>query len=404
MAYAPEHFGRARIKKQTGWATAESSFAAAEDLAITGDLAGPSLTRSVIADDAITNDHVASRRTAGGKLPVDYALTGALQGWSAATPEGNPTEHGDALLAYLALGGAGSHGYRTDLAEASGGSTTTKIGVTDSTGALAGYAILVPLAAGGHGIGWIRSINAATTPHEITISPLPSAPATTGSVLGSRTVWLTRDQCADGATLQLFGGEATAAARLVGLGVTGLTYDLSPSDAPTYQVDTRSTTWILATSGGDALDEAATLPLVPSAQGEYGARLRLAAADFCVTAATLTIEIEASDAKCHDAETGASRILRGRVTMRLEVTVQLDDDIWVFAGAGGAAQHLQLDISTTPGRAFSVRMPAAVRAVSDEPASADGMRGVTMVFEGGPSTYDTGTTRPANAPGALAWL
>jgi len=148
----------------------------------------------------------------------------------------------------------------------------------------------------------------------------------------------------------------------------------------------------------------ATLPLVPSAQGEYGARLRIASADLCVTAATLTVEIEASDGPCHTAETGAGRILRGRVTARLEVTAQLADDHWVFAGAGGTPQHLQLDISTTPGRAFSLRMPAAVRAVSDEPASADGMRGVTMVFEGGPSTYDAAGARPANAPLALAWL
>jgi hypothetical protein len=266
---------------------------------------------------------------------------------------------------------------------------------------LVGDALLIPLAAGGNSWGWVTGVNAATTPHEITVTTLAGAPDTTGAIFGARVAYLTTAPSPSALGLQWLGPDAAAAARLVGLSASRYMIDLSPGQEVRFEADTLSLYGLADNTGGPPLPQTPIFPQIPDAIGANGGRLLLGGSVYCVQRAVLTVEAQQVASRCHSATSGRSAHLRAGPTMTLEVDILVDDDHADQPDPGYKPGLLQLDVSTTPGRAVSLIMRVPVLQEMGEPVDLDGIHGRRLVYQSGP-VVSAGTSY-ARAPGALAW-
>lgn len=396
MAYHTTEIGRFRVKEQSGWGTAATPSASDDLEIIVGFL--PQTPQETIQPDVLKAGHYEASLQAGVKGGDMPPFSMPLHGWSSATPSGDPTEHPDALLLRLAMGAASQDGYHaSDLT--TGGDTTTVPLSGNGTDDESGHAILVPLAAGGYGIGWITD----HTTNTYTVTTLPSSPATSGAIYGSNTIYMTNDSPTNGLTSQWLGADGNSAIVNFDGGVMSATLDLSAGAQPTLEIGWGAHDWTNSGTGGSPSAAAYTYPQLPVATGSHGSRLVINGTAVKAGATTLTITTEIEAVPDHASAQGKYGWTVARRSMRLDITTA-SSDLSSLPSPGDAKNVLQLDVCTTPGRAFSVLMPEAVVIDRAEVTAAGRLVGYRTTYGCDIYTGDTETAAPADTYARIAFL
>jgi hypothetical protein len=390
--------GRLAIKEQaSSWGTAETSFAAADYLEVTGPLV-PSMPRETLSVNIYTPGFSEAEVIAGSKAGGTFSFSMPMHGVLATTPVANPTIHPDALLFRAALGGGGSDGYSTTV---TGGTAAIP---TDSSipVAHAGFATLYPVASG-YSIGW-NSVVSANTSSDLLVD-LSASPAA-GTGLGSYVAWLST-AASTPLTVEWLGTDATSKIRYSDCLPSKLTAKWKAKQAPTLDVELTFLSWTNVGSGGDPADYAYGYPRLPAFVGANGVRALFAGgAAICPTEVTIEITQTLEQAECASATEGADSLVTINRSVRVTVMVNPTDynaTPWTDTVATVKAA-LQIDACTTPGRACSMVLPLPKVMQQGAPTANGSLLGLTSVY--GPTIYsaDTGTTAPADTEFRIAFL
>lgn len=391
--------GRLAIKAQTSsWGTAETSFTATDFLEVVGPIVPP-MPRETLTVDTYRPGNSAPLRVPGSKAGGTISFTIPMHGISATAPVADPTIHPDALIVKSALGGGSADGYS---ATVTGGTAAVP---TDSgiPAAHSGYAALYLLAAAGRSVGWNSIVTASTS--SALVAALSAAPVA-GAALGSYTTWLSESDAAP-LTIDWAGSDATAHIRYIDCLPSKVTITLAAKQQPSMEVEFTFLSWTNVGSGGAPADYAYTYPRLPAFIGANGARA-LFAGGSGICPKTVVIEITQSleQVECASAIDGVASMAWTDRTMRVSVTTTpstLAASPWTDS-AGDTPAALQIDASTTPGRAMSVLLPAPQVAEQGTPVGNGNLLGMTTVYEGRIYSADTGTTAPADTAARIAWL
>lgn len=390
--------GRLAVKVQaSSWGTAETSFTSADLVEAVGPIVPP-MPRETLSVDTYRPGNGAPSRVPGSKAGGTISLTIPLHGVSATTPTDNPTIHPDATIVRAALGSGNTDGYS---ATVTGG---TAAAATDSSipVAHAGFASLYPIGGGLYSVGWNSTVVASTS--STFLNGLAGTPAA-GTALGSYVCWLSSTN-ATPLTIDWLGTDATAHIRYVDCLPSKITITLAAKQTPTMEVEFTFLSWTNVGSGGAPADYAYTYPRIPAFIGANGARTVFDDADACPKTVVIEITQALEQVECGTATDGADSLQWTDRMLRVSVTSTPPD--WsaspVSLAPGDVVDPLQIDACTTPGRAFSCRLPAPQVAEQPTPVGNGNLLGMTTIYEGRVFAGDTGATAPADTPAQVAWL
>ncbi len=390
MAIALTTKGRLAVKEQSSsWGTAETSFAATDYLEIIGPFVPP-LPRETLGADVYRPANTADGKVKG-VTGGTFSFSCYLHGVDASTPSGNPTIHPDATLLKNLLGGGGSDGYSTTV---TGGTAAIP---TDSgiPAAHVGYAALYPLSSG-YSVGWNAQVTTNTSSDLLV--DLSAAPAA-GTAFGSYTVWLATTEPTP-LTFQWLGTDSTSAIRYYDAVPTKITITAMSKQLLKADVEVQFLAWSNDGTGGAPADYAYTYPKLPAYMGANGARALFAGgSSICPSAFTLEMTQTLEPAHCAASTNGVASLKYVDRQVRLSVTRNPSDysaTPWVDE-VDDTFAALQIDTSTTPGRAFSVALPLPQLAETPTPTANGSLLGVTNVFE--PLVYSADTADSVAAPG-----
>lgn len=402
MAAGPYRFGRLAVKSQgSGWGTAETSFGASN--VIEAEATTPEPTQeSLVTENAMRGNVYAQRRVPGRKS-AQVSLRMPLHGFSDAAPTADPTEHPDALLLKTAIGGSSLAGYNAS--DITGGTTTDWTYGTGTTDAgWEAHALLTTVSGGSKGIGWVTNVD-TTTDTATVFDHLAAAPTSGSAVYGSNTIYLVKDQPTP-LTLEWLGSDASSRIRMYDGVVSEWEIDGSAGPQPVLTC-TVVGTLVNDGSGGDPGTYAFTdYPQLPATLAANGSRLTVNATTTTVHSFTIRGSATVMEGMGHQADQAvAQRYITDR-TAECEV-VLIPSSLATLSAPGTAPGAVQLDLNTTPGRAFSLLMPSPQQRDIDAISDQDGMLALTRVYD--PLAYtsdDTtdGTSAPRNTPFRIAFL
>lgn len=416
----PTTLGRFAVKEQaSGWGTPETSFVNANF--VEAQVTVPSPSQTSIQADVMRASWFATDRVAGGKGPTEISLTMPLHGFSTSSPTGEPSEHPDALLLRSVLGANNADGYTaSNLA----GGTATTITVTSGDATEVGQALLVPMASTSpteYSVGWVKdkTSNTYTVQRKfaLTDAGVEQTPDTNGAMYGSNVVYLSNTQPTP-FTLEWLGSTANVAFRFSDCVVTSATITMSAREQPTLAVTIRAANWTNFGDTNPSAPSAAALtdrPQLPVVLSDNGARVVDVNGEQFAGSATINLSAEVSDEITYNAPQGIGRFV---VTKRM-VDVQfvtpaaassassLDNPASLQA-PGTAVGAMQLETSTTPGRAFSALIPSGVVRDLQTLGDTNSLVSVTTTLEcaiySGDAT-DSGSMSPAaDTPFRLAFM
>lgn len=388
---------RVMVAAQSAWGTAASLTAAD---ALECDAMVPPLTRQSDAPDVGFVGPGSPAPSVGRWEPVNFSLRFRLHGVSATTPTGNPAVTPELLLLANAFGAVAYDGYSTDVLATGNG---TDVDVTTGVAAHVGHAVLIPAAeaASSRVFRWLRSLstNTYTTFETIGSDSNAVGGATAGTAYGSAVCYLTM-----AAQTPLTIGMATETANdylyLLDCAVSGAVKIARATDGYiTVEMPMRSTGGVVFTNAAAAVPAAYTYPRIPSSVGANGAAIYINGLTTCRGEWTLTIDVTTADAECVSGPQGVASIL---TTMR-DATLELAgvrSASWADIPAespGATVSPVQIDVSTTPGRAASVLMPAPYRRTQTTLADRGGLFGDVIQLGPGPYTGDTGDGAPVDS-------
>ena len=407
----PHKYGRIAVKEQSsGYGTPESVFANANFLkAMVSSPPSPVLDSEAI--EVIQPDVYAPTRIAGGQGVVEFSLSGPMVGHSTATPSGEATEHPLALLLRSVLGAVEQDGYHAS--DITSGGTVSLVALTaNAADAEVGHAILVPLASG-HSVGWIKTGDTAADTY-VPIVDLSAAPASAGAILGANTIYASTTQPTP-FTIQYLGSTGNLALRYSDAAASQMVLTFETGKPPTFDATIRAITHTNDGSGGAPADAALTdRPEMPACLNSNGFRVVDTFAEQKASKVVITITQELAVLMDSSVANGKGRFCMTSRRVEVEVTAaalasggSTVNDPADPPEPGDTAQALQIDANTTPGRAFSFLLPAAVP-VSSAPFEVDGDAiAIRTTYEGTQYTSDSSTgavTVPANTSARAAFL
>tara|TARA_R110000824_G_scaffold11125_2_gene48373 strand:+ start:1914 stop:3173 length:1260 start_codon:yes stop_codon:yes gene_type:complete len=416
----PTTLGRFAVKEQaSGWGTPETVFANANFLE--AQITVPTPGQMSVQADVMRASWFATTRVDGGKGPTEISLTMPLHGFSTAAPTGDATEHPDALLLRSVLGGSAQNGYATD---PNGGDLNT-LNVNAAIANIGGYAVLAPMASTSpveYSTGWVKT--KTTTAYDmqnnfaLTAAGATQTPDTAGTIFGSNAVFLSNTQPTP-FTMEWLGSAANVSFRFSDCVVTSATIDLNAREQPQLGVTIRSANWTNAGSAGGGAPSPADLanrPQMPVVLSDNGARMVSSTGEQKAGSATITMTAEVADEINYDAPQGISQFVVLKRSTEISVVAPAlsgatANDVLAnptsLLTPGTAAGAVQLDAGTTPGRAFSVLIPAGqvkeVQALGDT----NSLVSITTVMECAIYSGDTtdGTSDPVmDTPFRIAFL
>jgi len=386
VTYPPYKVGTLWVRQQSGLGSAEavSAFQYADQVV---DCEPPSWApaQEVHHLDALRPDWTEPVVHAGSKEGGTISWKGALYGLDASAPTGDPTKHPWAKLLEQILGHASVTGYdATNLA----GGTASQLNVTDASAWTAGQAVLVPLAAGGYAIAWVKEITDAGPPDTVDLlHDLPSAPDSSGTVYGSVTLDLAAAQ-GDGAPLSVLWAPAGSddGFMITDGQVTKITLDLSPGQVPTYEVEVRGL-WVeqadLTTlAPADALP---TRPAIPVPIQRLGGDLRLKEGSGSIDTedvATFQVEItrDVVAVPSHVATEGVVNYGSAMKRVQLSMTTHLPDLDGVTIEPGADDWIVTFKAGTAPGNVLGLVAPKAQLLQIPGAQDQDGLFGQQLVY------------------------
>lgn len=360
MAYSLSKLGTLALKTQSTWGTTETSFASTDLLEVSAPIVPP-LEREALRTDTFRADFTEPTTVAGSKAPVDIQIAGPLHGWSTATPSGSPTTFPDLLLLSRVLGGVTTGGgYTTALAS---GASTSVFSYTDAAASTAweGIAQMVPVS-GGRAIGWVKDVDTTASPDTGTLAAtIAAAQSSSGTIYGSILAYQSATYDLNPLTLQWLGSNASDQIRYFDAGVTRVRLVFERKKQPVMEATIRAHDWTNVGSGGAPSAVAYSCPQMPAITGTNGARLYING-----TAITTwhSVVIEMTQDLPEVPNGGGNQGLAQSVATNRRVTIEVKlapSNVSATSGAPGDTPGvLQLDASTTPGRACSVFAGAPV--------------------------------------------
>lgn len=371
MSYSTSKLGRLAVKTQAAWGTTETSFATTDYLECRAPFIPP-LGREAVRTDTYRPDFTEPSTIAGSKTPTEITVGGPLHGWSSATPAGGtttPTSFPDLLLMSRALGGitTGS-AYTTALA---GSSTTSVANITDGSASTAweGYAQDIPVA-GGRAIAWIGTVATGVSPDTLTYAAaIALAQSATGVNYGSILAYLNATTDLTPLTFQWLGQGAADQIRYFDGAVANFSIVLEAKKQPQWEATLRALDWTPVGSGGAPAAYAYGFPQMPAWTGTNGVRSYLAGTARAYAKVTVSITQDLVEVGAGSGNQGVAQWTGRNRRVTIECIRAVTDTSAVSGAPGDAAGVLQIDLGTTPGRAGSILVPAAL--ILEQPTIVD---------------------------------
>ncbi len=246
IPYAPSRLGRVQIQLQSGWGTAVANGSFVDDDGIECEVGYPEVAQEAITTEAMRSNYAADRILAGSKSGATMSLTMPLHGWAkGATPSGDPATHPDAILLASALGGIYTDGYATNITSGGDTDTIAYSGAPDSN--WIGQALMVPIS-GGYCIGWAKSVDSGANTVDL-INALTAAPASSGTVYGSNTCFLSNDTRTP-FTLFYKAAVSGITVKMVDCVVTAAKITMNAKGQPVGEVTIQATDWTVEAGAG----------------------------------------------------------------------------------------------------------------------------------------------------------
>jgi hypothetical protein len=403
MAYSTTKLGRLAVKTQAAWLTEETSFATTDYIEAAKPFI-PNIAQEALRTDTYRADYTEPTIVGGSTAPTEWQIPlSPLHGWSASEPIANPgsTINPDLLLLSRCLGGLkAGDGYTTSVSAAQ--STTSVIAYTDGTADAAweGHAQLYDRGV----IGWLANVNTAGNPDTGTlIAAMAVVPDDVGA-FGSHVAYLTNTFDLSPLTVQWLGSNANEQIRLSDVSVPRFRIVAEAKKQPMWEATLRGITSNNVNSGGAPAAYAYGFPQMPAFIGTNGARCYYAGVATSFQSVSVEITQDTDEVANAASAQGVAQYLgtnrRVVVTVR-RVVADIGD---ITAAPGDSAGVLQFDLNTTPGRACSILVPAAV--YLDKPTITDigGVYGVEERFGCALYTSDDSSTAPADTPFRIAFL
>ena len=187
--------------------------------------------------------------------------------------------------------------------------------------------------------------------------------------------------------------------------VTSLKISMSPNAQPTMEAELVFGAWALGTGGAPGLYEY-SLPQMPVAVGNNGARMYKGgdgvgggAAVTSVFTAEFEVAIEYQPVLGHSAAEGISQYIVTNRDATLTVTEPTTNANTDMTTAGGSSVgSVQVDLSATPGRAFSMLLPNAILENTRTLGDNNGVVGTTSIYKAGYYDNDGSDSAVGTAP------
>tara|TARA_R110000824_G_scaffold22342_6_gene81930 strand:- start:240 stop:1484 length:1245 start_codon:yes stop_codon:yes gene_type:complete len=404
MAFSQTNIGRVRLGKQSAWNTATASPAFSDLHIVEAEVFIPELATEILQTESMRGNYAAYRSVSGGKSNISVSIKMPMHGWSEAAPSSDPTasnQHVDALLleyalgasAYVAMVGSSTH-------SSPGTAAGTTFAATEAPSE--GKAVLVPISATTYGIGWSKDTTGDVCSWAC---ELPSAAHASTACKGSLVQYMSTGSPATGLMMHYQGQDANTDITLSNGMVTRVKISMSPNAQPTLEADLVFGAWALGTSGAPGLYEYA-LPQMPVAVGNNGARMWKggdgigggALVDSVFTA-DFEVAVEYQPVLGHSAAEGISQYIVTNRDATLTVTEPTTNANADMTTAGGSSvASVQVDLCTTPGRAFSMLLPNAILENTRTLGDNNGVVGTTSIYKAGYYDADGSDTAVGTAP------
>ena len=408
MAF-PGNLGKVQVAEQSGWGTAQTVFDATLHT-VECEVVIPTLIQEALRTNAMRGTFNAQRVVAGAKSGTTVSLSMPLHGWSATTPAADPTSSNafvDSILMTAALGGVAyttaAFGATTD--SSPGSAATTAFTGGEGSALTLGSALLVPKS-GGHSVGFASTVSTDDITWRVPLSATATADA---DCYGSINTYLANGSPANGLTMVYLGAESSSKIVLYDGCVTRAKMILSPGQQPKLEADLHFGAWTLSGSGGDPGQFAYTLPQLPAAISNNGARFMVDGS--AVEAGTVEIEVtlDAQPVLSHAGPEGVASyaIANREVTMTVESAASALTTATVGA-PGDAVNAIQCTLNTTAGRSVAVLIASGqleeIRTIGDS----NGLVALTSTYRAATfdddGTADVVGTAPADTLVRVAWL
>ncbi|MAK30154.1 hypothetical protein [Acinetobacter sp.] len=398
MAFSQSNIGRVRLGKQTAWNNATPSPAFSAIHVVEAEVFLPELATEVLSTDAMRGNYAARRTVDGGKSNIPISLRMPLHGWSTATPPGDPTssnQHPDALILEYALGASTYCPARSKTTHSSPGTASTTV-MASGEALTEGHAMLCAIGADSFSVGWSKDVSGDSVTWA---QDLSSAPHASTDGFGSMLQYMDTASPATGLVMHYQGQDANTDITLSNGMVTSAKIIMNPNAQPMLEAELVFGAWALGTSGAPGLYEY-TLPQLPVAVGNNGARLMVNnSLNSSVFTVELDLSVEYQPVLGHSAAEGISQYIvtnRDATLTITEPTTHAYNDMNVAGGTAIGA--IQVDLCTTPGRAFSMLLPSAVLENTRTLGDNNGVVGTTSVYKAGYYDNDGSDSAVGTAP------
>ena len=398
MAFSQSNIGRVRLGKQTAWNNATPSPAFSALHVVEAEVFLPELSTEILQTEAMRGNYAARRSVDGGKSNITVSLRMPMHGWNSTTPTGDPTssnQHPDALILEYALGASIYCPARSKTTHSSAGTASTTV-MASGEALTEGHAMLCPISASAFSVGWSKDVSGDSVTWA---QDLSSAPHASTDGFGSMLQYMDTASPATGLVMHYQGQDANTDITLSNGMVTACKIIMNPNAQPMIEADLVFGAWSLGTSGAPGLYEY-TLPQLPVAVGNNGARLMV---NNSLNASVFTVEldlaVEYQPVLGHSAAEGISQYIVTNRDATLTVTEPTTNAYNDMNVAGGTAiGAIQVDLCTTPGRAFSLLLPSAVLENTRTLGDNNGVVGTTSVYKAGYYDDDGSDSAVGTAP------
>jgi len=403
------NLGKIQVAEQSGWGTAQTVFDATRHT-VECEVVIPTLIQEALRTNAMRGVFNAQRVVAGAKSGTTVSLNMPIHGWSATTPTGDPSASDsfvDAIIMGKALGGTfyTTTAYGATIDGSPGSAATTQFTSSEGAALTLGSALLVPKS-GGYSIGWASTVSTDNITWRV---PLSGTATASSDCFGSINTYLANASPTNGLTMVYLGAESSSKIVLYDGCVTRAKITMSPGQQPMLEADILFGAWSLSGSGGDPGQYAYTLPQLPAAISNNGARFMVNGSAVEAGTVELEVTIDAQPVMSHaGAEGVASYAIANRDVALTVESAAASITSGTVGAPGDAVNAVQCTLNTTPGKSISVLIASAqleeIRTIGDS----NGLVALTSTYKAATfdddGTADSVGTAPADTLVRVGWL
>jgi hypothetical protein len=309
---------------------------------------------------------------------------------------------------------AGEHLQTTDYASTGldTGSTVAIAKIDDGTAVAAHEpgSLLCYESSAGAASSWVKTIDGAATPDEVTLfESAEAAGATNGAVYGTSTAFVSGDQPAP-LTMVFAGTETGMAYRLSSCIGTGFSISLEAGQVPVAELSYSFTNFETISAGG--LVAPTKRPRTAPILGTKGGYLKLDGSTRCgLSDVQISLALDHQETRCHSADSGVSNVVCVKRTAAFSASIPYDDadtvtdstHEWQHKLEQGTPMSFSVNSGKSAGSVFSVLIPAGRLIETPNLSDEGGRLSFSLSAEAGAATGDgaatvaTGHESPANS-------